>query len=169
MLNNQGALFEKPKKILSTGKKKKHEERIQLQVCNYLKLQYPHVIFTCDVASGLHLPIFLGALHKRMRSSRGIPDLFIAHPGKWNNVANKYSFNGLFIELKKDKSEIYLVDGSTLKKAKKQIKKGKIVVEEYDHIDEQNKILNRLKLAGYAACFACGFDEAKKIIDEYLC
>jgi hypothetical protein len=37
-----------------------------------------------------------------------------------------------------------------------------------EHICEQFDMLEQLRRRGYKAEFACGFDEAKKIIDEYL-
>lgn len=35
-------------------------------------------------------------------------------------------------------------------------------------IPEQYDMLEQLRQRGYMAEFACGFDEAKEIIDEYL-
>lgn len=63
-----------------------------------------------------------------------------------------YISAGLFIELKKD--------GTHLKK-----KNGDWATE---HIAEQAKTLEDLRARGYCAEFAVGFDEAKKLIDEYL-
>lgn len=143
-------------------KSAKKEEKVQLQVCDYIRLKYPNVIFTCDLASGLKLPIWLGALHKKMRSSRGLPDLLIAHPkfildyhgpANFEKPYNRQIYNGLFIELKKD--------GTTVK-----LKNGELPANE--HIREQAAILDRLRTLGYKAEFACGFEEAIKIIDEYL-
>jgi hypothetical protein len=57
----------------------------------------------------------------------------------------------LFIELKKE--------GTRLKNGK---------MPNTKHIREQKDILNKLWSIGYLAGFACGFDEAKKIIDYYL-
>lgn len=37
-----------------------------------------------------------------------------------------------------------------------------------EHIVEQADILERLRFRGYKAEFAVGFDEAKKLIDDYL-
>lgn len=64
-----------------------------------------------------------------------------------------YDFqSGLFLELKKE--------GTRLKK-----KNGDWASE---HIKEQAKVLEQLRDRGYCAEFAVGFDETKKIIDEYL-
>ena len=61
-------------------------------------------------------------------------------------------FAGLFLEIKRD--------GTRLKK-----KNGEWSTT---HIKEQANVLHRLRKRGYAAEFAIGFDEAKKLIDEYL-
>lgn len=63
-----------------------------------------------------------------------------------------YLWSGLYIELKKE--------GTHLKK-----KNGDWATE---HIAEQAKVLEDLRSRGYCAEFAVGFEEAKKIIDEYL-
>jgi hypothetical protein len=76
--------------------------------------------------------------------------MFIAEP-QLNTSILKIS-GGLFLELKKE--------GTRLKK-----KNGEWA---NDHIAEQAEILNQLKLRGYAAEFAVGFDQAKEIIDNYL-
>jgi hypothetical protein len=120
----------------------KKEENLQIAISNYLKLQYPSTIFTFE-ASGLRLPIGLAKKAKAMRSDTGLPDLLIFEP--------KGKFHGLFIELKA--KTIYKKDGGYLKD---------------DHIEDQAHLLHRLKVKGYMACFAIGFDDAKKIIDSYF-
>jgi len=140
---------------LKKGKKQK-EEKVQIQICKYLHKQYPNVIFTCDLSSGMKLPIHIAAKNKQMRSSRGLPDLFIAYPSMGDGSRDPYLANlyyGLFLELKSEDVVIYNKDGSLRKDP---------------HLAEQNAILKDLTDKGYKAVFACGFDEAKKIIDEYL-
>jgi len=63
-----------------------------------------------------------------------------------------YKFNGLFLELKKEGTKL----------------KGKDGGWSSEYIDEQAGLLLRLRERGYCAEFAVGFDEAKKIIGEYL-
>lgn len=140
-----------PKKRSGT-KKNKVEERLQLRVCNYLKQNYPDVIFFCDVASGLHLPIWIGALHSKMRSSKGLPDLFIAKR-KWEDFSMipTIEYSGLFIEIKKEGLRL---------------KNGGLPKDK--HISEQCVIIQRLKEKGYKAEFGVGFEECKKLIDDYL-
>lgn len=142
-------------------KSSQKEAKIQVQVCDYIKKNYPDVIFQCDLASGMNLGKFIGGMNTRLRSSRGMPDLFIAKPVK------KYSepiipssgrvytyfteFNGLFIELKQE--SVRLKSGGIAKSP---------------HHDEQAEVLARLKQLGYRAEFCCGLNEAIKLIDEYL-
>lgn len=131
--------------LKSTRKKRnsKREENIQIRVCEYLKLKYPAVVFYCDLASGMRLPIHIAAKNKKMRSSRGIPDLFIAKVIGDNC--------GLFIELKAESARL----------------KGGGIVKS-DHHEEQEGVMSKLRSEGYIAEFACGFDEAIKLIDTYL-
>lgn len=138
-------------------KRSRSEDKIQVQVCKYLKERYPDVIFMCDLASGMNLGKFIGGMNTRLRSSRGLPDLFIAHPYRKNFDPNispeveRIFYHGLFIELKTENQRL---------------KNGGI--KRTDHHDEQAEILARLKQMGYQAQFCCGYDEAIKLIDEYL-
>jgi len=122
----------------------KQEENLQIAVCDYLRYQYPHVMFTCDLASGMKLTIGQAVKVKRMRSERAWPDLFIAEP--------RGLCAGLFIELKRE--------GVKLKKCNGDYSS--------DHIWEQERVLSKLNCKGFETYFAVGFDEAKKIIDNYL-
>lgn len=71
----------------------------------------------------------------------------------WNNICRDWDcFFGLFIEFKKDNTRLKKQNGEWASK----------------HIAEQAKTLKDLRDRGYCAEFAVGFDEAKKIIDEYL-
>jgi hypothetical protein len=99
----------------------------------------------------------LAAKMARMRSERGIPDLLILEP--------KGEFCGLMLELKVESP--YNLNGS-LRKMKRVVRSRSLIIEEYDHHQEQQDILNRLTKKGYKACFSVGFDESKKIIDEYM-
>lgn len=125
---------------------RKQEERLQVAVCTYLKLQYPHVIFMSDIASGMKLSIGSAVRAKKMRSSRGQPDLFVCEP--------RGIYHGLFLELKREGTKVFLKDGVT--------------IPLNEHLIEQHQMLSELRTKGYMAEFACGFLEAKKIIDEYL-
>ena len=121
----------------------KAEENLQIAVCNYLRLQYPNILFNSDL-SGIKLTMGQAVKAKKLRSSKGFPDLVIYEP--------RGRYCGLFIELKREGERITN-------------KKGELIS---DHLKEQDEIIQKLNLKGYLACFAIGFDEAKKIIDLYL-
>lgn len=118
------------------------ESQLQKSVCKYLKVQYPDVIFTSE-SSGLRLTIGQSIQAKAMRSEAGLPDLMIFEP--------MGVYKGLFLELKV--KSVWLKDGT-------------LTIDK--HVREQSEILKRLRAKGYLATFACGFDEAKRIIDWYL-
>jgi hypothetical protein len=128
-------------------KKYNSEENIHLQVADYLCLQYPDVIFRTD-AGGIKLTKGQALKLARLNGhTRAYPDLFIAEPrmdGAWG---------GLYLELKKEGTRIWLKNGELTKDK---------------HIREQYEMLLKLAGRGYVAKFACGFDEAKNIIDRYL-
>lgn len=147
------------------------EAQLQEQVADYLRLQYPDVLFHSDFGSGIKLTPGQAARQKRQNGGRRAwPDMFIAevticgdyhdwHRLKdWMEVTKEISDEivdfhpGLFLELKKE--------GTRLTK-----KKGEWAT---DHIAEQAEVIERLRKCGYCAEFAVGFDEAKKIIDAYL-
>jgi len=121
----------------------KAEENLQIAVCNYLRLQYPNILFNSDL-SGIKLTMGQAVKAKKLRSSKGFPDLVIYEP--------RGRYCGLFIELKREGERITN-------------KKGELISY---RLKEQDEIIQKLNLKGYLACFAIGFDEAKKIIDMYL-
>ena len=125
----------------------KREESIQIAVCNYLKSDYPDVIFTCDLSSGMKLTIGQAVKAQKMRSGRGLPDIMILEP----RGEGEFRYCGLMIELKSEKA------GN---------KNG--TVKQTDHVREQAEVLKALEKRGYMARFAIGFSEAKTIIDFYL-
>lgn len=134
------------------------EEVIQQQVADYLRLQYPEVLFHSDFGSGIKLTMGQAVKQKRFNGGRRAwPDMFIAEPQfkviRINDpdLATRH-YCGLFIELKKE--------GTRLKK-----RNGEWATE---HIAEQANILEMLRARGYRAEFARGFEEAKGLIDDYL-
>jgi hypothetical protein len=146
----------------------KPEEQLQLAICNYLKLQFPSVIFFSD-ASGVRLTIGQAKKAKMMRGSRGIPDLFIAHPSSSINLYKESGeppmYHGLFLEIKAETP--YKKDGSLKSQiTKKRLPNGAVI--EHDHLQEQNEMLNKLNSKGYSAHFVWNFDQTKEIIDNYL-
>ena len=130
------------------------ELELQAQVADYLRLQYPHVLFHSDFGSGIKLTPGQAMRQKRLQGGRrSWPDMFIAKPTCYENCGADIWTHGLFIELKRQGTKIYRKDGRLVSDA---------------HIREQFDMLEQLRQRGYMAEFACGFDEAKKIIDEYL-
>lgn len=154
------------------------ESELQVAVADFLRLQYPKVLFHSDFGSGIKLTPGQAVKQKRQNGGRRAwPDMTIAEikvdeyvdsqdyeppffhitsPGSYfssNDIGGeKTIWAGLYIELKKD--------GTRLKK-----KNGEWATE---HIAEQAKVLDDLRKRGYCAEFAVGFEEAKKIIDTYL-
>lgn len=148
------------------------ESQVQIQVANYLVQNYPDVQFHSDFGSGCKLT--KGQAIKQMKQNggrKGWPDMFIAEPtdgmtGERVVEADhwlEFGHCGLFLELKKDgekllvgpraKNRFLSIDGKEYKT---------------EHLKEQADVIYELNQRGYKAEFAVGFDEAKKIIDDYL-
>lgn len=126
------------------------ELELQAQVADYLRLQYPSVLFHSDFGSGIKLTMGQAIKQKRLQGGRkSWPDMLIAEV---RSLGDRY-YHALFIELKKEGTRIFKKDGTLVSDA---------------HICEQFDMLEQLRRRGYMAEFACGFDEAKKIIDRYL-
>lgn len=130
------------------------EETLSIQLAQYLRMQYPDVLFHYDYGSGAKLTAGQAIKQKRLNGGkRAWPDLFIAEPrADSDNDGHPIVYMGLFIELKRDKTNLRKRDGSWAT----------------EHIYEQNKMLAKLNERHYCADFAVGFDEAKKMIDSYL-
>ena len=135
----------------------KKEEEIHLRICDYLRKNYPDVLFRTDFSSGMKMTPGQAAKHKKFQKSRAWPDLFIAESGvvefKEDGLIAHLRKNGMFLELKADGVKLYKKDG-TLRKNK--------------HIEEQAEILDKLNESGYYARFAVGYDETIRIITNYL-
>jgi len=140
-----------PETTKQPRKNNKGEESMQLSVCNYIHWKYPYVFFSVDVAAGMKLTMGQAVKAKKMRNSRGQPDVFIAKP-KYGIFGDMFCA-GLFLELKKAGTVIHL-------------KNGGITAD--PHIREQLEVLKQLEAAGYKAVMVCGLDEAINVIDEYL-
>jgi len=120
------------------------EKTLHRAVCDYLRYQYPYVIFNTDLSGSMRLTMGQAVAIKALRSNRGFPDLVIYEP--------RYKYHGLFIELKKEGERLYTKNGRPTS----------------PHIAEQIQCLERLRSRGYKAEFAVGFDQAKELIDNYL-
>jgi hypothetical protein len=120
------------------------EGKLQNQVCKYLKLQYPRVLFRVDFGAGALLTGKQAKQQQYQQKTSGWPDIFICEP--------KGGFAGLFIELKKEGEVIYKGNG----------------MFKNDHIREQFAVHVALRERGFKCEFAKGFDQAKTLIDRYL-
>lgn len=135
------------------------ELELQAMVADYLRLQYPSAIFHSDFGSGIKLTMGQAIKQKRLNGGRrSWPDMFIAEPkkvviSKGEHTRLVAGYHGLFIELKREGTRIYKKDGTLVSDG---------------HIREQYDMLEQLRQRGYAANFACGFDEAKALIDRYM-
>lgn len=122
------------------------EYHIQKQVCQYLSLQYPDVIFLSDTVASVKLTAPQSIRNKSIQKDNfQIPDLIVLEP--------KGKYHGLLIELK-------------VKRINYKNQPDKLMKN--DHIQGQLESINKLMSKGYFASFAVGFDEAKKIIDDYM-
>ena len=122
----------------------KPEQDLQIKVCDYLRNEYPDIIFFSE-SSGLRVSPGLAKLLKKLRPAMKPPDMFIAYPNE--------KFHGFFIELK--------IEGTTIFK-----KDGELVAD--PHIRAQFQTLLTLHKLGYAAIFGVGYEHIVSRIDGYL-
>ena len=126
-------------------KKSAPRESIELlQICEWLKREYPDVLFVCEQI-GMKLPKQMAIRHSKMRSPKW-PDLFIACPVD--------GYFGIFIEYKAEGVEIKTKDGSRLLKN--------------EHVEGQVGMIMRLRKLGYYAGICVGIDNAKAVIKNML-
>ena len=123
----------------------KKEEFLHLKICDYLRKNYPDVLFRTDFSSGMKMSPGQAAKHKKFQKGRAWPDLFIAES---NNFAS-----GLFLEIKAEDVIVFKKSGK--------IRKNK-------HLIEQDKMLKELRKKGYRARFAIGYNQAIFEIQQYL-
>lgn len=124
--------------------KQQIEYNLQKSICQYLRIQYPNVLFYSDTVAQVKLTMPQAVRNKAIQKEGfKMPDLVILQPN------SKYS--GLLIELKKE---------SPL------LKNGKLSTEK--HIQAQFQSINELKEKGYFACFGWTFEGIKEIVDNYM-
>jgi len=109
----------------------KKEDQLTIAVADYLRLQYPKVLFT-HIANERQTSPQRGAKLKRMGVKAGMPDLLIFERG---------TYSGLAIELK---------------------------IKPNRPTENQERCLDFLAMCGWQCHVCYDFDEAKKIIDNYL-
>lgn len=130
-------------KMKAKGKAVQSEDDMQDQVCAYLKMAYPKLMYRVDMAASKKT-MGQAMRFKRQQKHRGWPDieLYEARGG----------FFGMLIESKKEDVMIYQANGQFAT----------------DHIREQAEVLAMLIDRGYNAKFAKGFWGVKSEIDEYM-
>ena len=121
------------------------EKDLHTLICNYIRTNYPNVIFRSDFASGMRMSIGMAKRHKALQSSRAYPDIFIAEP--------RCIYYGLFIEIKTKDNIVFKKDGT---------------LRQNEHHIEQANMLSKLNDRGYKAVFGQGYQDTIKQIDNYL-
>ena len=121
------------------------EYQEHVTVCNWLDFHYPDIVFFSS-GDGLKLHPKTAIEFSKLKSDRGIPDIFISEP---NN-----RFHGLYVEMKNINISIY----------------QKRNPEKFtsETIEQQNITMERLEKKGYFCCFALGSDAAIDVIEKYL-
>jgi len=119
------------------------EKEVHKKVCEYLRDDYPNVIFFSDW-SGVRVAPKVANEMKLLKSSRGIPDILVLEP--------RGGFYGLCIELKRDGEKLFKRNGTP----------------KSEHIAEQIEMCHRLRERGYYANICTGLEQAKIAIDYYL-
>ena len=136
----------------------KHDEaKLSENVADYLKSQ--NILYRYDIADMNLTAPQAGRMKRLQMTQRGYPDLFICHPSG--------IYHGMYIELKKDESEVFNKNG-TYKKKRISIKRGKVVIGWYDHIQEQLKCQELLRAKGYHVVYGFGFKDTIEKIIKYL-
>lgn len=130
-------------------KRKSPELDIQRRVCQYLRDNYPGVMFHSDYSAGLGLTENQAKINKSIQFDSGMPDLYI--------FARSRGYVGLALELKKDGTTVILKIGQN---------KGRLTSD--PHIRKQAGMLKRMSSAGWYGNFAIGYQEAIGIIDWYF-
>lgn len=119
------------------------EKEIHVNICEYLRLQYPELLFTSD-AGGLRVSMGVIMEVKRKSCNYKIPDLLI--------FQRNSQYNGCFIEIKRSAGDLYL-------------KSGKL---KNDHVKAQEECLAMLRQQGYYAEFGVGYNDTIQKIERYL-
>jgi hypothetical protein len=135
------------------------EYKLQVAICKFLEMQYPDVMFLSDAISNVKLNKQQAARNKAIQKRDfACPDLMIFKPNE------KYC--GLFLELKQ--TSPYKLDGQLKKQTVKLKNTAGQITQVYDHLEEQERALRKLKNAGYAAEFCWSLDMAVSIINNYM-
>lgn len=130
---------------VKVAKNSMNEDAVQELSVKLLRLKYPNVIFQANYLSGVKLTIGLAKKAKVQGHEKSMPDLMIFKP--------KGEYHGLFIELKAPQRKIYKKDETDYS---------------CEHYREQADKIYALIDEGYAAMFANTFEQASKLIKDYM-
>lgn len=120
------------------------EFELQTQICKYLDLQYPDVLYSSDTIGSIRLTgQQAGRNAKIQKKGFKMPDLTIHEP--------KQGYHAMYIELKVKTP--YKKDGELRKD---------------EHLEAQAESMEQLRQKGYWADFRWTFEDAKGVIDWYL-
>jgi len=127
-----------------------NEAQEQKQLLNWVKIQYPNLLYTEDLG-GIKLTIGQAKKVKASRARRGHPDMMFQKV--FSGYTGTIDYCGLAIEFKRK--------GETIVKRNGELYKN-------DHLKEQYDYLLALRREGWFTCFAVGFLDAQRIIKAYL-
>lgn len=122
----------------------RNEEKEQIALCQYIKLQYKEVVFNSD-HSGIRVSQGLANKIKALKSENGIPDLSIDEP--------RGGYFGLKIEMKATGNSPFRKTG---------------MLKNDTHLRNQWKMLAKLQVKGYYTGFCVGYDQAVQVVDWYM-
>lgn len=126
--------------------KDRSEWSVQLEFCKWVKHTYPDILFRSDEQNAKkRTPMMQNIMDIIDPYREGFPDVTFYEP------RGKYA--GLFIELKREGSGLWLKDGS---------------MSTQEHFKKQAAYHQKLRDRGYCVEFAEGVDEAKKVFLGYL-
>lgn len=122
------------------------ESVLQTKICRWLKDNYPGIIFFSDFAAGLY---FKEDWVKNLRSLQACEDKYL----DLTIMSRNKTFSAIIIEIKVNVSDLFLIDGRTLKSS---------------HVQEQYNSILKLREQGYYADFGVGENDIKQIIINYF-
>lgn len=151
------------------GRNNKAEEQIQIELCAWMREVIPDIHFRSDTGSGAYNSKYAKNTHNKQQSASELPDVTI--------FAARRGYHGLFIELKKDGTNLKMKRDGTKIRVRKD-RKGRIIERDYKirkkgdwsslHIEKQAQRMTELRKSGYLAMFSVGLDKAKEIVAWYF-
>lgn len=125
--------------------KKEEQQRVAIPLSKWLQKEHKNLLYRFDLAADLKLTIGQAKKNKELNPHKKYPDFFLCETTP--------EYGGLYLELKKDRDEVYNKNG--------EMKKS-------EHIQGQRIMLEILRAKGYKAEFALGLEDAKEKIEHYI-